>query len=223
MTTAETNARTDLPPGPTAIYETALGSADGRLWVRHCDGRREPLPVLTWRGGLTAGDTCLLQRCAGPTLDLGCGPGRLAAALTARGLPALGIDLSPLAVRLARRAGASALCRDVFGPLPAEGRWSTLILADGNIGIGGDPARLLTRTAELLGPTGRVLVELSSHPQPPGSTAVQLESSDGRISRAFPWAFVGPGDVVLHAAAAGLAVVERWRDAGRHFAALRRP
>jgi hypothetical protein len=30
---------------------------------------------------------------------------------------------------------------DLFGPLPGEGSWSHVLLADGNIGIGGDPGR----------------------------------------------------------------------------------
>ncbi|MDT3445829.1 methyltransferase domain-containing protein [Pseudofrankia sp. BMG5.37] len=205
---------------PTALYEAALRSAAGRLWVRYPDGRRDPLPVPTWRGGLVQGDTSLLRRCAGPTLDIGCGPGRLAAALAARGLPTLGIDVAAFAVHLARRAGATALCRDVFGPLPAEGRWSTLLLADGNIGIGGDPGRLLTRAAELLGPAGRVLVELQPHPAPPGRRLVRLEGPDGRLSRAFPWACVGTGEILGHATTAGLHVVETWCGGGRPFAAL---
>ncbi|WP_239310239.1 methyltransferase domain-containing protein, partial [Frankia sp. Cj3] len=87
-----------------------------------------------WRGGLIPGDASLLRRCDGPTLDVGCGPGRLTVALTTRGVPVLGIDVAPFAVRLARRAGAAALCRDVFGRVPGERRWSALLLADGNIG-----------------------------------------------------------------------------------------
>jgi len=51
------------------------------------------------------------------------------------GVPALGIDQSATAVDLARRSGAPALRRDVFGPLPGAGRWSTVLLADGNVGM----------------------------------------------------------------------------------------
>ena len=42
-----------------------------------------------------------------------------------------------------------------------EGRWDTVLLADGNIGIGGDPLALLRRAAELLHPGGRVVVDLA--------------------------------------------------------------
>ena len=70
--------------------------------------------------------------------------------LVRRGIPALGVDQSATAVRLARRSGAPALSRDVFDPLPGTGRWQTVLLADGNVGLGGDPWRVLRRAAELL-------------------------------------------------------------------------
>ena len=85
--------------------------------------------------------------CTGPTIDLGCGPGRLVARLVERGVPALGVDQSATAVGLARRSGAPALRRDVFEPLPGTGRWQTVLLADGNVGLGGDPWRVLRRAA----------------------------------------------------------------------------
>ncbi|ADP82150.1 class I SAM-dependent methyltransferase [Pseudofrankia inefficax] len=211
-----------LDASPTALYEEALRSADGRLWVSHSDGQRDLLPVPSWRGGLVPGDASLLRRCAAPTLDVGCGPGRLVAALATRGVLTLGIDVAPYAVRLARRAGAPALCRDVFDRLPGQGRWSRLLLADGNIGIGGDPGRLLARAAEILSATGQALVELQPPAVPSGRLLVRLEGPDGRVSRSFPWAFVGPGEIHHHASAAGLRVAETWSSAGRHFAALSR-
>jgi SAM-dependent methyltransferase len=207
---------------PTAVYQAALRSTEGRLWVRLADGRRLPLPVLLWRGALAPGDGSLLRRCAGPVLDVGCGPGRLAGALAARGAIALGIDVAPVAVRLAREAGAAALCRDVFEPLPGEGRWSTLLLADGNIGIGGDPARLLARVAELLAPSGRALVEVEPSPTATGTQLVCLEGPLGEVSRSFPWSFVGQADIADHAQSAGLALLDGWTSRGRQFVALGR-
>nr|WP_246122422.1 class I SAM-dependent methyltransferase [Actinoallomurus bryophytorum] len=59
----------------------------------------------------------MLKHCHGPTIDLGCGPGRLVQALTARGVRALGIDTSPWAVRQCRGHRAfgdrAARCRPV--------------------------------------------------------------------------------------------------------------
>ena len=138
------------------LYDRAL---DGeRCWVRHDDGRLRQLPVRSWLGGQHADrrfDNAVLGLCKGPTIDLGCGPGRLVARLIERGVPALGVDQSATAVGLARRSGAPALVRDVFEPLPGTGRWQTVLLADGNVGLGGDPWRVLSRAGELLKHGGR--------------------------------------------------------------------
>jgi hypothetical protein len=36
---------------------------------------------------------------------------------------------------LAGRGGAPALLSDVFEPLPGMGRWQTVLLVDGNVGL----------------------------------------------------------------------------------------
>ena len=82
--------------------------------------------------------------------------------LIERGVPALGVDQSATAVGLARRSGAPALRRDVFDPLPGTGRWQTVLLADGNVGLGGDPRRVLRRSAELLRHGGRCIAEFDT-------------------------------------------------------------
>lgn len=145
------------------LYERALAGAAAPA-VEHTDGRLTGLPAQLWSRPVP-GDGTMLDRCAGPVLDVGAGPGRLTVALAERGVPALAIDVTPYAVQLARSSGALALQRDVFGRLPAAGRWATVLLADGNIGIGGDPAMLLRRAAELLRPGGAVVAEL----EPPGT------------------------------------------------------
>jgi hypothetical protein len=153
---------------------------------------------------------------------VGSGPGRLTVALAERGIPALGIDVTPYAVRVARAAGALTLVRDVFGHVPGAGRWMTVLLADGNIGIGGDPVALLRRVAELLGPLGKALVEV----QPPGSPLrkeqVRLRAS-GKIGAWFPWAYVGADQIAEIAASAGLAAQESWSAHGRWFTSLNVP
>ena len=134
------------------LYERALTGE--RCWVRHEDGRMQALPVHSWLGGRGADhmfDRAVVGMCQGPTIDLGCGPGRLVAHLVRRGIPALGVDQSATAVQLARRSGAPALHRDVFGPLPGTGRWHTVLLADGNVGLGGDPPRILARATAGVG------------------------------------------------------------------------
>jgi SAM-dependent methyltransferase len=148
------------------------------------------LPVARWTAAADAADEHLLDHCAGPTLDVGCGPGRLTAALAARGAVALGIDVVPEAVGQARDRGGTALHRDVFGRLPGEGRWETVLLADGNIGIGGDPVALLRRTRELLSSGGRVVVEVGA-PGVGATSAWAVLEAGGVRSRPFRWAVVG--------------------------------
>jgi hypothetical protein len=109
----------------------------------------------------------------------------------------------------------------VFDRVPATGRWMTVLLADGNIGIGGDPAALLRRMAELLAPLGQAVVEV----QPPGT---ELRREQVRLRHGeqagdwFPWAYVGVDQIAGIAAEAGLALAETWSGDGRWFAALRR-
>lgn len=174
-----------------------------------------------WCGDLRAGDSGMLDRCTGPTLDVGCGPGRLTAALTVAGLTALGVDVSPEAIRQARRRGAPAHRADVFAPVPGEGSWRHILLADGNIGIGGDPRRLLARCLRLLGPDGDILVEI----EPPGSgtwSGPVLLRHDELTSLPFPWAVVAADDLPALADRAGLSVLESWREAQRWFARVGR-
>lgn len=189
-----------------SLYDRAL---DGeRCWLRHDDGRVDRLPVRSWLGGRNGDDRfdhAVVGLCDGPTIDLGCGPGRLVAHLVQRGVPALGIDQSATAVALARRSGAPALRRDVFQPLPGTGRWQTVLLADGNVGLGGDPWRILQRAGELLSRRGRCLVEFDAAISGVHVGWVRLESA-GTIGPWFRWASVGADCVSRLADDVGLAV-----------------
>lgn len=213
--------------GPVLLaggFEAALaGRPDpGRHWLVLGDGVRLPLPVRRWHGPPEPALAGLVHRCTGPTIDLGCGPGRLTAALAERGVVALGVDVSDAAVRLARGRGAAALRRDVLAPLPGEGRWAHALLVDGNIGIGGDPVRLLRRTAGLLRPGGTALVELA----PPGvglwRGRAYVTSGDGSRGSAFRWARVGVDAVETVAGAAGLRPTALLPVEGRWFVELLR-
>jgi SAM-dependent methyltransferase len=201
------------------LYEEAL-AGHARPEIEHKDGSRTPLQVDDWLH-IRAGDCSLVDRCNGPTLDVGSGPGRLTVALAERGIPVLGIDVTPYAVRISRAAGVLTLLRDVFGRVPGTGRWATVLLADGNIGIGGDPIALLRRVTELLTPAGQALVEV----QPPGSAlrAEQVRLRHGTQASAwFPWAYVGVDQIAEVAGGADLAAAETWSIDGRWFAVLRR-
>ncbi len=200
------------------LYAASLTRTEP-LTLRYADGRHRVLPVEVWTAHEVPGDAGLVDRCFGATLDIGCGPGRLVVAVAARGLPALGVDIAPGAVRLARSRRALVLARSVFAELPGHGRWRTALLADGNVGIGGDPVGLLRRVRQLLCDTGILLVELDAPGSGSGPVQVQVEH-EGATSEWFPWAHLETGHIDIAAQAAGLEVVELWQEAGRHFAAL---
>ncbi|ROP38605.1 class I SAM-dependent methyltransferase [Saccharothrix texasensis] len=197
-------------------FDLGLSGAECRLDL--AGGGHLTLPVDRWHEDADDADHVLLDACHGPTVDLGCGPGRMVAALVGRGVVALGVDHSPLAVALTRSRGGPALRRDLFGRLPGVGRWAHALLADGNIGIGGDPVALLRRARQLLRRHGSVLVEV----EPPGCG---LRRERARVAGGawFDWARVDAPSLTPVAARAGL--TSRWvveRD-GRWFAELVRP
>lgn len=179
------------------------------------------MPVHDWLRPASRSDRLLLDHCRGATLDVGCGPGRMSAHLALRGHAVLGVDIVQEAVEQARQRGVAALRRNVFDPMPGEGSWDTVLLADGNIGIGGSPLALLRRTADLLDIGGRLVLDLAA----PG-TGLRVHAARiatrGRRSVTFPWAQVGPDAIRTLAADAGLGVEQVCERHGRWFAVLTR-
>jgi SAM-dependent methyltransferase len=201
---------------PERAYAAALTGDPCRLLV---DGREVAWQAKRWLGEPDRVDHAMLDECSGATVDLGCGPGRMTVELLRRGNPALGVDVVDEAVRIARQRGAAAVVANVFDRLPAEGRWHTVLLADGNIGMGGDPARLVRRAAGLLGPTGRLVVEVAR----PGSKAtrhsVRLEVG-GRLSAPFAWASVPAEQLAALAESVAIRMLRLRSEGGRWLATL---
>jgi SAM-dependent methyltransferase len=183
------------------------------------DGTRFDLPLARWLGPLTDADEDVLRRARGPVLDIGCGPGRHVRALARRGVLALGVDISPTAVTLARQRGADAIEGSIFDHVVGAGRWQTALLLDGNVGIGGHPLRLLRRVHSLLAPDGMLLVELDPQRRGVARTRAHLEGSIGR-SESFGWARVGNDVIGAIGERAGFSLAEGWSADGRNFAQL---
>jgi SAM-dependent methyltransferase len=189
---------------PVLAFDRALAGGPAQL-VRD-DGVVVDLAVQRWRRTARGEDRWLLDRCMGPTIDLGCGPGRLVTALVARGVTALGVDVSAVALRECRRRGAPMLRRDLFRPLPGEGTWQHVLLADGNIGIGGHPLRLLQRAARLLRPGGTLLVEAD-----PKSHLLWRGTAQVGNGAPLPWACAGADALACLAATLGMPATDVYR------------
>ncbi len=185
------------------LYDRALGGE--RCWVRHDDGEVRVLPAHRWLGdrGLPNGsepsdevfDETVTQMCSGPTIELGCGPGRLVARLIRRGIPALGIDRSATAIRL------------------------TVLLVDGNVGLGGDPRRILGRAAELLCSHGHCVAEFDAEAVGIRTRWVRLESARD-VGPWFRWASVGVDSATTLAGQVGLTLTSIRLIGGRVIANL---
>ncbi|MFS4507000.1 class I SAM-dependent methyltransferase [Clavibacter sp. Sh2141] len=203
-------------------YARALRDAGEVLFLSLAadDDSAEVIDISRWSADADAVDASLLAEAAGPVLDIGCGPGRMVRAAMDAGLGALGIDVSPTVVEMAAGQGLPVLHRSVFERLPREGGWGTLLLLDGNIGIGGDAAALLARCGELLDDEGALVVE--THPDPARDRTFEctVEDGQGRASDPFPWAQVGRDAVARMAADAGLVLDQSWETGGRSFCRL---
>ena len=226
MTAAVTTRRLHRLEPAELLYGRLLASAAGGVEpvegrFRIADGRVQKLPLHKWLSPVDAADRAVLAHARPPVLDIGCGPGRHIAALAAAGHDGLGLDLSPVAVRLARARGAEAILRSVFADVPRAGTWGTALLLDGNMGIGGAPKALLARARALVAPGGVVLVETGPPAAPTRRVRVRLETH-AAISPWFGWATVGAGGIARLARAAGLEPRATIAAGGRWFARLER-
>ena len=220
MTIAE--ASTAAPPLDWRgdLYSHALRTGRGPLYLRRHDGWMLPLDVERWCGAVDEIDGLVVNRCRGAVLDIGCGPGRFAAALRHRRHRVLGIDVSPVAVERTRDNGAPALHLSVYDRLPGEGSWDTALLMDGNIGIGGDPVALLRRITHITAPGGLLITEVANSNVDERLT-VHVDNGAGRRGGRFAWARIGAEALARLTSDSNWRIVEHWSRDDRAFCALR--
>jgi hypothetical protein len=122
---------------------------------------------------------------------------------------------------MAQARGVTALRRDVFRPLPGEGRWNSVVLLDGNIGIGGRPDALLRRAHQLLAPGGLALIETHHDPFADERLTVRFTHTGDPLGAPFPWAFVGATVLRDLAEGTGFSAEESRTSGDRSFTLLR--
>jgi SAM-dependent methyltransferase len=210
--------------GEREPYARALQAGSAMLTLRPDSGhhRGEPVrfDVRSWCGEASPMERSLLESLQGPVLDVGCGPGRLLAAARPLGLAALGIDTSAEAVRRARGRGARACEQSIFAPVPQSGHWQSVILLDGNIGIGGSVTALLRRCRQLVAPSGTLLVEVEADEEVDTAYSAVLDDERGNRSEPFRWARTGTAGLASRARAGGWTVTAVQRLQGRVFCRL---
>lgn len=203
--------------GALTPYEGALRRS-GNLDLITADGFVVPLAIQRYLADADEVDQTVLDLCVPPVLDVGCGPGRIVHALSLAGMPALGVDIADAAVALTQQRGAPALIRSVFERVPGEGRWPTVLVLDGNVGIGGDVAGLLKRITALIAPGGSVIVEASTgDPDTDQVLDVRFRTDVEVMGPQFPWSVVGSSALAGYGERAGLRVADYWSAGGRMF------
>ena len=133
---------------------------------RDLDGlQRTGPPCAGGPAGPTRATARCSRICAGPTLDIGCGPGRMTERLAAAGRVVLGIDVVPEAVGADPRARRARCYRDVFDPLPGEGAGGPRCSPTATSASAATRSPCSAGCASLLAPGGRVVADCA----PPGT------------------------------------------------------
>jgi SAM-dependent methyltransferase len=206
-------------PWPDSLFEAGTDWKARRSYLRSNCGEHISLHPDRWHGDVTVAERALLGRARGRVLDVGSGPGRLVAHLALLGHPALGLDMSPRAVAVAHERGAPIVHGSVFDT-DLDGSWDTVLLMDGNVGIGGKPRRLFRRVAELLAPGGSLLAEVEGPQVNGGPVTVRVAGPE--LGPWFDWARVSVAEVGRLAAATGFGLHDSWVAEDRWFVELRR-
>lgn len=107
----------------------------------------------------------------GRVLDVGCGAGRWSLYAQRRGHDVLGIDLSPLAVKVCRLRGVMKVKeKSILQISPRLGRFDTILMMGNNFGLFGGPKRariLLNLFHKTTSPEARIIAESLDVYKPP--------------------------------------------------------
>lgn len=156
-----------------------------------------------------------LRLARGRVLDIGCGAGRVLIELQDRGFDAVGVEVSPLVARVARRRGAKHVrvmrAEDVDASL---GTFDTVVMYGNNLGMFGTVAktrRMLSRLHRVTSDRSRILAGNSnpypargarrayharnrSRGKPGGTIRIRLRFRE-HVTSWFEWLFLSPREL----------------------------
>jgi SAM-dependent methyltransferase len=126
----------------------------------------------------------------GRVLDIGCGGGRWSLYLQKKGHDVLGIDTSPLAVKVCKLRGLRKVMLKSIADIDSSlGRFDSILMMGNNFGLFGNPKRsrqLLKRFYRMTSPDARIIaesVDIYKRPLDPFHKQYQLwNRSRGRMS-----------------------------------------
>lgn len=128
-----------------------------------------------------------LDFAAGRVLDVGCGAGRYALALQARGLPVTALDVSPGAVDVSRRRGVGhAVLGTVSDHAAAGERYDTFLLMGENLGLleSADRARqFLAELTAMASPGARIIAHGADPHQADDPAHIRYQERNRELGR----------------------------------------
>ena len=178
--------------GPPLLLESDDGS------VRSAD--LQPTDFFAPHDEWTFWEQAAIARASGAVLDLGAGAGRHSLHLQHKGHEVTAVDASPGAVEVCRARGIADARLGDLNEMPPDGRWDTILLMCGNLGLGGDwePTRsLLTRLGQLT-TRGGLLIGDSVDPtsDDPASLAYEERNREAGFHRGHVRLRLHYGDLV---------------------------
>jgi SAM-dependent methyltransferase len=164
-----------------AVREALERGRETLCWARFSTGgeaAQSSQHLLELSGHGSEMDAGALELASGRVLDVGAGAGRHALLLQQRGLEVCALESAPSFCTLMRERGVRSVLEADFTTL-REGRWDTVLLLHGGIGMAGTLARLpafLAHCRERLADGGQLLLEW----QDPHAAQQALASAFGR-------------------------------------------